>query len=153
MVGVVQQPPGVVRHSVLHAEDHRREIAGEDAHALLADQRAHRMELQEARDDQLGGLQGGLGLGDPRITVVGLGLRWGTRVVDLPRQRRPQVGVLGQQVVEDGGAGAGLADDDDGLCDRAVGHRGVRGAVRDDVQPVHQRPLEVAAGDLDTQRR
>ena len=67
----------------------------------------------EPGDDLLAHLQGGLGFGDPRVGLVRFGLRHRERGVDLPRQRRPQRRVLGEQVEQDRGAGAGLSDDED----------------------------------------
>ena len=118
MVGLIQQPPVVAGQAVLHREDHAAELAGGDADALLTDQRAHRMKRQQARDDLLGHLDAGLGFGDPRVGVVGLGLRQRARVVDLPRQRWPQRGILGEQVEQDRRPGARLAHDEDRPGDR-----------------------------------
>ena len=86
--------------------------------------------------------------------VVGLGLRWGTGVVDLPRQRRPQIGILGQQVVEDRRAGARLADDDDRAGDRRRSPpRGVRCASATICRRLVRARRMSPARDLHPQRR
>ena len=125
VVRVVQQPAVVARQAVLHRKDHAGEFAGRDADTLLPDQSAHRVKGQEPGNDLLGHLDGGLRLRDARVGVIGLGLRDRAGCVDLPRQRRPQVRILGQQVVKDRRAGAGLTDDEDRGADWLGGDFGV----------------------------
>ena len=57
-------------------------------------------------------------LGDPRVGVVGLRPGQRVRVVDLPGQRGPKRGVLGQEIEQDGCARARLPDDEDRPGDR-----------------------------------
>ena len=106
------------------------------------------MELHEAGDELLAHLQLSLGLSDARIGEVGVGLRHRIGVVDLPGQRCAQRGILSQQVVEDRGAGAGLADDDDGALDALTGHLGICLAPVGDLQPVAQRQDHIGGGHL-----
>ena len=136
MIGFVHQPALIIGQPVLHGEDHAAEGAGEDPHTLLANECIHRVELHEPRDQHLAHLQLGLGLGDAWIGVVGSRLWNRGGVIDLPGQRRTQFGILSQQVVEDGGAGAGLADDDDGPFDALAGDLGVVLAPVSDLQSI-----------------
>ena len=148
VIGVVHQPPLIVGQPILHSEDHAAEGAGEDPHTLLADECVHGVELHETGDELLAHLQLSLGLGDARIGVVGSRLWNGEGVVDLPSQRRTQFGILSQQVVEDRGAGAGLADDDDGALDPLAGDRRIVVAPLGDLEAVAQRQDHVGGGDL-----
>ncbi len=124
-VGLVQQPPVVSGDVVLGGEDHRPELPAGHTHALLGQATAHRVEVGEAGDYQIGHGGDGIGLIDPGVGLVGGGLRWWARPVHLPGQRCPVGWILGQQVVEDGRTGSGLAQDDDGPDDPALGHLGV----------------------------
>ena len=135
-VGLVQQPPVVLRHVVLGREDHRPEVAAGHPDALLGQAGPQRVEVGEAGDEEVGHGGDGLGLLDPRVGVVGGGLRRGHGAVDLPGERGPVGRVLGQQVVQDGGAGPGLADDHDRARRRALGHLGMGGAPVEDLHPV-----------------
>ena len=85
--------------------------------------------------------------------MIGLGLRDGTGRVDLPGQRRAQLGILGEQVVEDRGPGAGLADDEDRRGDRLGGDVGMLFAPGDHLEPVLQGADDVEVGDLHPDRR
>ena len=60
---------------------------------------------------------------DPRIGVEGGRFGWRRREHRLPGERRPAVGVLGEDVVQDRGTGAGEADDEHGRDDPLVGDR------------------------------
>ena len=76
------------------------------------------------------------------------------RVGRPPRSAAPERRVLGQQVVEDRRAGAGLADDDDRAGDRGVGHLRVVAAPGGDPEPVRSGSrAEVADRDLDDRCR
>ena len=90
---------------------------------------------------------------DARIVVIGLGLWDRTGRIDLPGQRRAQVGILGEQVVEDRGAGAGLADDDDRRSDWLPRDLGMLLAPIDYTEPVLQGAHDVQVSDLHTDRR
>ena len=127
-IGVVEEPAVVGGQPELDREDHAAEVARGDADALLGERRPHGVEAGEAGDERVGQGQGGIDLGDAWIGVVGGGLRRRQRSIDLPGERGPQRAIEGQQVVEDGGAGAGLAHDDDGL----VGSRPRRSRDGDD---------------------
>ena len=131
----MEEPTVVGRYSVLGGEDHAAEVAGGDADALLAEAGTHRMEGGEPGHQRFGHVDGGLHLSDPRIGFVGLGLRGRNRTVDLPGERGPQRRVLGQEVIEDGGAGAGLTDDDQGPVDGAGGNLRVVASPGVDGQP------------------
>ena len=63
---------------------------------------------------QLGGGQGDAGIGGPDF---GIGVGGRHRAQQLPTLGGPVGGVLSQQAVHDGGAGAGRADHEDGLVD------------------------------------
>src|SRR5271170_4571626 len=115
--GVIEQPAVVARKPVLHRVDHAGEFAARDPDTLLTYQCAHRVELEETGNDLLGKLDVRLDLTDARIVVVGLRLGHWAWLVDLPRQRRAQFRILGEQVVEDRGAGPRLTDDNDGPGD------------------------------------
>ena len=70
--------------------------------------------------------------------VVRLGAGRRHRSLELPAERRAHRGVLGHEVVEDRGAGARLADDDDRPLDPLLGDAGVRLPPVDEAQPVGQ---------------
>ena len=108
---------------------------------------------QQSGHDLLGHFEVGLDLCDAGIGLVRLGLGHRPGCVDLPRQGRAQVGILSQQVEQDGGAGARLADDEDGPLDRSRGELGVLLAPLRDTQPIVQRADDVHDGDLDAQVR
>ena len=109
VIGVVQQPAVVGRQPVLHREDHAAELARRDAHALLADAARPSDEAPAVRERSARTSRCSPGFRRSGVGVVCLRPRQRVRVVDLPRQRRAQLGVLGQQVEQDRGAGARLA--------------------------------------------
>ena len=59
-VGLVEQPAVVGGHLVLVGKIMRAEVAAGDAHALLGEPGAHRVEGGEARDDEVGHVGAGL---------------------------------------------------------------------------------------------
>ena len=134
-VGFVDQPVRVRRHAVLRREDHAAEVAAGHAHALLREQRAHRVHRLEAGDHELDAVEQLLRRRDARIGVVGRGLGRRQRPVDLPRERHAVRGVLREEVVQDRRAGARLADDDDRRHDVGVGDLGMLLAPLDDAEP------------------
>src|SRR6516165_4332650 len=77
----------------------------------------------------------------------------GTGRIDLPRQRGAQVGILGEQVVEDRGPAARLADDDDRRRDRLCSDLGMLFAPGDYTKPVLQGAHDVEVSDLHTDGR
>jgi hypothetical protein len=91
--------------------------------------------MRESGDDEVGHGGHGLRLGDPRVGGIGGGLRRGDRLVHLPGERGTVGRVLGQQVVQDGGPGSGLAHDHDRTGDRPVGHLGVLPTPVQDPEP------------------
>src|ERR1035441_10009184 len=111
------------------------------------------MEFEEAGNDLLGEVDVRLYLGDARVVVVGLGPRHRTGLVDLPGQRRAQLRVLREYVVEDRGSGTRLADDDDGTDDLLGGNLGILFTPIDYAQTIRQGANDVSIRDLDADRR
>src|ERR1700722_7464920 len=151
--GVVEQPAVIAGKSILHRVDHAGEFAARDPDTLLTHQCAHRVELEEAGNDLLGKLDVRLDLGNPRIVTVGLGLGHWAWLVDLPRQRRAQLRILGEQVVEDRGAGPRLTDDNDGAGDLLGRDIGILFAPIDYTETVRQRANEVGMRDFNPYHR
>lgn len=150
-VGLVEQPSVVRRHPVLDREDHAAEVRAGHPDALLRQAGPQRVEGREPRDQRVRHRQGGVGLGDPGVVVVGGRLgRWHRRV-DLPGEGRAEGRVLGEEVVEDRRARAGLPDDDDRRHDLAVGHLGVGGAPRGDPGPGREVARELGRHHLHAQ--
>ena len=81
------------------------------------------------------------------MAVSGGGSGRSTSQVSGARRER----IEGQQVVEDRGAGARLAHDDDGLADPDRGDLGMAATPFDDAQTVGQLVHDVAGGDLDAE--
>ena len=89
-----------------------------------------------------------------RGSVVGrLGLGNWARLVDLPRQRRAQFRILGEQVVKDRGAGPGLTDDHDGSGDLLGRDIGILFPPVDYTETVRQRANEVGMRDFNPDHR
>src|SRR6202453_1322911 len=151
--GVVEQPAVVARKPILDRIDHAGEFTARDPNTLLTHQGAHRVELKEAGNDLLGKLDVRLDLGDARIVMVGLGLGHWARLVDLPRQRRAQLRILGEQVVEDRGAGPRLTDDDDGTGDLLGRDIGILFPPIDYTEAVRQRANQVGMRDFNPDHR
>ena len=147
-VGFVEQPVRVRRHAVLRREDHAAEVAAGHAHALLRQQRAHRVHRLEAGDHELDAVEQLLRRRDARIGVVGRGLGRRQRAIDLPRERHAVRGILREEVVQDRGAGARLADDDDRRHDVGVGDLGVLLAPVDEPEAGREVLDDLARRDL-----
>ena len=137
-IRLVEHPMAVRRHAVLRGERDAAKRRRGDAHALLRELRAHRVHGPESRHEQVDAREPGIRLGDARIGVVRRGLRRWHRRVDLPRERHARLGVLREQVVEDRGTGARLADDHDRWDDRDVDDLGVLGSPRDHAQAARE---------------
>ena len=151
-VRLVHHPAGVRRDAVLRGEDHAAKVRRSDANALLREPTAHGVHGQEAGHEQLDTRELRVDLVDAGVGEVGRRLGRGDRKVHLPGQRRAAGQVLGEDVVEDRGAGARLADDDDGRDDITVGDLGMLLAPVDDGHPVPEQHAHVAGDDVDAQR-
>ena len=105
-VRLEEQPTVVGRQAKLGVEDHAPKRRSGHADAFLAEQRTHRVKGEESWHDGLDQVDGALRLSNPRIGRLGGARWWGNGSVDLPGEWSTQGGVLGQEVIEDGRAGA-----------------------------------------------
>src|SRR4051812_5787396 len=105
------------------------------------------MHRPETWQDQVDAVEGRVDLGDPRISVVGRGLGWRARPVDLPCAGYPGGRVLREQIVQDRRAGAALPDDDDRRHDINRAALGMRAAIGDDLQTVTEVAGELSDDD------
>ena len=147
-VGFVDQPLRVRGHAVLRREDHAAEVAAGHAHALLRQQRAHRVHRLEAGNDELDALEQLLRRGDARVGVEGRGLGRRQRAIDLPRERHAVGGILREEVVQDRRAGARLTDDHDRRDDVGVGDLGMLLAPLDESEARREIVDDLARDDL-----
>ena len=142
-VGFLDEPTRIGGAAPGGREDQARELGGGHAHALLGQVPTHPVHALEIGDESLGLIELVLALGDARIVVIVRALRGWRRVVDLPGLRDAIGRIEHQELVEDGGAGARLARDEDRAPDRPPPDLGVPLVPIEDLHPVGEAAHQV----------